>query len=81
MLLPVDLMMEGKFSAIVLKEKENEFLSSAVFLQLLSGIPSVCQTVCIQIRPDILGPNCLQRLAPAYTSRQRVKYGPHCKKV
>ena len=31
MLLPVDLMMEGKFSAIVLKEKENEFLSSAFF--------------------------------------------------
>ena len=39
--------------------------------RLLSGIPSVCQTVCIQIRPDILGPNCLQGLAAGDTSRQR----------
>ena len=39
-----------------------------VFLKkILSGIPLECQTVCNEIRPDIvwpdLGPNCLQRLS------------------
>ena len=58
------------------------FLSSADFFQnqligkLLSGIPSECQTVWIQIRPDLgpdLGPYCLQKLSANETNRQRVK--------
>ena len=41
-----------------------------------SGIPSQCQTVWIQIRPDIvrpdLGPNCLQRLTTASSNKQKI---------
>ena len=44
------------------------FFKLFFFSKHLSGIPSECQTVSIQIRPDIffgpdLGPNCLQRLS------------------
>ena len=34
-----------------------------------------CQTVWIMIRPNILDPNCLQRLSADDTSRKRVKGG------
>ena len=53
MLLPVDLMMEGKFSAIVLKEKENEFLSSAFFF-LFSKTTSFRNTISVSnnLYPD-----------------------------
>ena len=33
------------------------------FFEKKSGIPPECQTDWIQIRPDILGPICLQRLS------------------
>ena len=54
----------------------HAFLSSAYFFynklfqKIISGIPSKCQTVWIQIRPNItdLGPNCLQRLLTDDTS-------------
>ena len=53
------------------------FLSSADLKKNLSQIPSKCQTVWIQIRPDVLSgpdrdPICLQRLSADDTSRQRV---------
>ena len=59
------------------------FLSSAFFPQnqllwkILSGIPSECQTVWIQIRLDVLSgliwcPNCLQGLSADDSSRQIV---------
>ena len=62
----------------------HDFLVSAdsfhsqLFKIILSGIPSECQTVWIQIRPDKnvapdLGQNCLQRLVADNTSRQRIK--------
>ena len=54
-------------------------------------MPSECQTVWIQIRPDILsglknvgpdlGPNCLQRLSVDGTIKQRVKVGVVFRKV
>ena len=57
-------------------------LSSADYFQnqlspkILSGIPSECQTVWIQIRPDSvgpdLGPNCLQGFSADDTGRLRV---------
>ena len=51
--------------------------SKCTFQNILSGIPSECQTGLIQIRPHILvgpdlGPSCLQRLSADDTSRQRV---------
>ena len=37
--------------------------SKSIFFLILSGIPSECQTACIQnVGPD-LDPNCLQRLS------------------
>ena len=56
----------------------HAFLSSAdvfkinVFKKILSGTLSECQKFWIQIRTNILGPNCLQRLSADDTSRQRV---------
>ena len=46
------------------------FFQNHFFLKISSGIPSVCQIVWIQIRPDFmsgpdLGPNCLQKLSAA----------------
>ena len=55
----------------------QQFFFNKLFGKILSGIPSECQTVWIQIKPDILsgpdlGPNYLQRLSENGTSRQRV---------
>ena len=36
------------------------FLQNDLFRKILSGIPSVCQTVCIKIRLSGLGPNYSQ---------------------
>ena len=54
------------------------FFSNHLFRKILSGIPSECQTVGIQIRPDVLsgmknvrpdlGLNCLQMLSADGTS-------------
>ena len=56
-----------KYSTLRLLGNFSGFLSSADIFQnqlvrkILSGIPSVCQTVWIQIRPDILsGLICVQ---------------------
>ena len=51
------------------------FFQNQLFGKILSGIPSECQTVRIQVRPDILpdlSPKCLQILSTDDTSRQRV---------
>ena len=45
-----------------------DLFQNKLFQKILSGALSECQTVCIQIRTDILsvpdlGPNCLQRLS------------------
>ena len=52
-----------------------DLFQNQLFRKILSGIPSVCQAVRIQIRrfvgPD-LGPNCLLRLSADNTSGQRV---------
>ena len=51
------------------------FLSSADFFQnqllqkIISGIRPECQKVWIQIKPDVLGPNCLQKLSADETRR------------
>ena len=55
--------LQGNFSS-------TDFFQSQLFRKIISGILSECQTVWIQIRPDIyvgpdLGPNCLQRLSAA----------------
>ena len=46
------------------------------FFLNISGIPSECQTVWIQIRPEYVGPdqgpNCLQRVSADETSSQKV---------
>ena len=47
------------------------FSKTNFFKKILSELPSECQTVWIQIRPDILS-NCFQRLSADDTSRQRV---------
>ena len=55
------------------------FLYNYRFQKILSGTPSKCQTVWIQIRPNVLsvepdlGQNCLQRSSANDTSGQRVK--------
>ena len=70
------LCMLGNFACIL---SSVDFLIN-FFKNNLSGIPSKCQTVWIQIRPDVvgpnLGPNCLQRLSAATkvaTSGERFK--------
>ena len=56
-----------------------DFFEIIFFLKNISGIPSDCQTVWIQICPTIwwpffdLGQNCLQRLSADATSRQIIK--------
>ena len=45
-----------------------DFIQNQVFRKILSGIPSMCQTVRIQIRPDIMS-KLLQRLLADNTSR------------
>ena len=55
----------------------NAFFSKSTFQNILSGIPSECQTVWIKIRLDIVRPDVgaksLQRLSADGTSRQRIK--------
>ena len=46
------LRMLGKFSRFFWSSAD--FFSKSLFKKILSGIPSECQTVWIQIRPDIL---------------------------
>ena len=60
----------GNFSCFL---SSADFFQNQLFLKILSGIQSECQTVWIKIRPDILdlGPNCLQRLPADDTNRQR----------
>ena len=55
----------------------SAFISKSFFFLNNSGIPSECQKVWIQIRPDFfvwphLCPICLQRFIVADTSRLRV---------
>ena len=56
------------------------FFENQLFRKILSGIPSECQTVRIQVRPDIMSgliwvPYCLQRLSTDNTGGQRgMKY-------
>ena len=75
----------------------HNFLSSAVFFfqnqlfrKIISGIPSECQTVWTQIRPDVLsgsdlGPNCLQKLAdnskPSSAKIQKLRYSLHAQLI
>ena len=45
----------------------SDFFQNQLFRKILSGIPSECQTVWTQARPNVIGPgldpNCLQRLS------------------
>ena len=77
------------YVAICILGNFHNFLSSADFFQnllfenILSGIPSKCQTVWTLIKPDHssgpdLGPNCLPRLSADDTGRQRVKVVIYC---
>ena len=54
------------------------FFQNQLFRKTLSGIPSECKTIWIQIRPDKnvgpdLGLKCLKKLSADNTNRQRVK--------
>ena len=48
------------------------FFKINLFSKKISRIPSECKTVWIQIRPDILVPNCLQKLSADDTIWQRL---------
>ena len=52
------LCMLGNFACFL---SSADFFQNQLFRKILSGIPSECQTVRIQVGSD-LGPNCLQRL-------------------
>ena len=54
------LCMLGNFSCLLLSSAD--FFQNCLYKIILSGILSECQTVCIQIGPD-LGSNSLQRLS------------------
>ena len=44
-----------------------DFFQNQLFRKILSGIPSECQTVCIQTRPDILlGQRWVQTVCKSY---------------
>ena len=74
----------GNFSCFL---SSADFFQNWLFWKILSGIPIECQTIWIQIRPDILSGliwfqnvrpdlvlNCLQKLSADNTRRQRSKY-------
>ena len=63
----------GNFSCsfVICRFFQNQFCQKT-----FSGIPPECQTVWIQIRPDIVGPDldpkCLQKLSADSTDRQNL---------
>ena len=52
----------------------TDFFQHKFFRKILSGLPSECQTVWIQLRPNKpdLGPNCLQRLSADNTCQKEL---------
>ena len=56
------------------------FLLSADFfkINIFQKFFQECQTVWIQIRPGIMGPNCLQKLSAGDTSKKQVKITLFC---